>query len=244
MLASYGYVHTPNENVNNKDNKAIPNMNNPFGYSWLPNRRSSSNGVINLPHGAVKIANNANYMIMAAGNNPASGGIYQYAYVYRIFLSKNPYKVTFLNHNRFNGGQQGRMHVTKFVVEALKGESGTYVRFALGEALGVTWSDSYPTGYGFNDKNSTNAGFNKGPFFPSVHSGSGRSPCSFVLRPISSRMYQVAILTTLIVGGILQTVTGRRARLPFGLNKRHLARVTTLHSSHLNYITSLFHVFF
>ena len=170
MLASYGYVHTLSENVNNK---AIPNMNNPFGYSWHPNRRSSSNGLINLPDGAVKIASNASYMIMAAGNNPAKGGIDQYAFVYRIFLRKNPYKVTFLNHNRFNGGQQGRMHVTKFVVEALKGESGTYVRFALGEALGVTWSDSYPTGYGFNDKNATNAGFNKGPFFPSVHSGSG-----------------------------------------------------------------------
>lgn len=146
MLASYGYVYTLGENVNNK---AIPNMNNPFGYSWHPNRRSSSNGLINLPDGAVKIASNASYMIMAAGNNPAKGGIDQYAFVYRIFLRKNPYKVTFLNHNRFNGGQQGRMHVTKFVVEALKGESGTYVRFALGEALGVTYSDSYPTGYGF-----------------------------------------------------------------------------------------------
>lgn len=95
MLASYGYVHTPSGDVSNKDNKAIPNMNNPFGYSWLPNRRSSSNGLINLPHGVVKIANNANYMIMAAGNNPATGGIDQYAFVYRIFLRRNPYKVTF-----------------------------------------------------------------------------------------------------------------------------------------------------
>ena len=68
-------------------------MNNPFGYSW--HRHSSSNGLINLLHGAVKIANNANYMIMAVGNNPASGDIDQYAYIYRIFLSKNPYKVTF-----------------------------------------------------------------------------------------------------------------------------------------------------
>ena len=173
MTLSYGYVHTPSGDVSNKDNKAIPNMNNPFGYSWLPNRRSSSNGLINLPHGAVKIANNANYMIMAAGNNPATGGIDQYAFVYRILLRRNPYIVTFLNHNRYNGGQQGRMHVTKFVVEALKGESGTYVRFALGEALGVTWSDSYPTGYGFSDKNAPFSTFNKGPFFPSVHSGSG-----------------------------------------------------------------------
>ena len=174
MLASYGYVHKADVDANNK---AIPNMNNPFGHSWHPDRRSSSNGLINLPDGAVKIANNASYMIMAAGNNPASGGIDQYAYVYRISLRINPYKVTFLNHNRYNGGQQGRMHVTKFVVEALKGESGTYVRFALGEALGVTWSDSYPTGYGFNDKNAPFSTFVKGPFFPSVHSGS-RYKCS------------------------------------------------------------------
>jgi len=175
MLASYGYVHSQGSNANNK---AIPNMNNLFGYSWLPNRRSSSNGVINLPHGAVKMANNARYMIMAAGNNPATGGIDKYAYVYRISLKNNPYNVTFANHNRFHGGQAGRMHVTSFVVEALKGESGTYARYALGEALGVTWSDSYPTGYGFNDKNSPYAIFSKGPFFPSVHSGSGGSKCS------------------------------------------------------------------
>ena len=70
------------------------------------------------------------------------------------------------------------MHVVDFAVEALKGESGTYEKYALGEALGVTWSDSYPTGYGFNDNASPYGGFSKGPFFPSVHSGSGRSPCS------------------------------------------------------------------
>ena len=175
MLASYGYVHTTGLNSNNK---AIPNMNNPFGFAWLPTQRSSSHGVISLPHGAVMMANNARYMIMAAGNNPATGGINQYAYVYRIYLGNNPYNITFANHNRYNGGQPGRMHVVDFVVEALKGESGTYVRYALGEALGVTWTDSYPTGYGFNDKTTPSAVFTKGPFFPSVHSGSGRSPCS------------------------------------------------------------------
>ena len=135
MLASYGYVHTAGLNSNNK---AIPNMNNPFGFAWLPTQRSSSHGVISLPHGAVKMANNARYMIMAAGNDPATGGINQYAYVYRIYLKNNPYDITFANHNRYNGGQPGRMHIVDFVVEALKGESGTYVKHALGEALGVT----------------------------------------------------------------------------------------------------------
>ena len=176
MLASYGYVHTHGKNAKNK---AIPNMNNPYGYAWLPTQRSSLNGLINLPHGAVKMANSARFMIMAAGNNPATGGIDEYAYVYRISLKDNPHKITFANHNRYNGGQPGRMHVQDFVVEALKGESGLYVRYALGEALGVGWSDSYPTGYGFYEKNAPHApGFYKGPFFPSVHSGSGRSPCS------------------------------------------------------------------
>ena len=125
MLASYGYVHTTGVNANNK---AIPNMNNPFGYAWLPTKRSSSNGVINLPHGAVNLANNAHYMIMAAGNNPATGGINQYQYVYRIALKDNPYNISFANHNRYNGGQPVRMHVQEFIVEALKGESGTYLR--------------------------------------------------------------------------------------------------------------------
>jgi len=175
MLASYGYIHTTGTNSNNK---AIPNMNSPFGFAWLPTQRTSSHGVINLPHGAVMMTNNAGYMIMAAGNNPATGGINQYAYVYRIYLKNNPYNITFANHNRYNGGQPGRMHIVGFVVEALKGESGAYGKYALGEALGVTWSDSYPTGYGFYDQTTPYGSFTKGLFFPSVHSGSGRSPCS------------------------------------------------------------------
>jgi len=99
MLASYGYVHTTGTNSNNN---AIPNMNSLFDFAWLPSQRTSSRGVISLPHGAVMMANNAGYMIMAAGNNSATGGINQYAYVYRIYLKNNPYKITFANHNRYN----------------------------------------------------------------------------------------------------------------------------------------------
>ena len=95
-------------------------MNNPFGFAWLPTQRSSSHGVISLPHGAVMMANNARYMIMAAGNNPSTGGINEYAYEYRISLGNNPYNITFANHNPYNGGQPGRMHVVDFVVDALK----------------------------------------------------------------------------------------------------------------------------
>ena len=179
MLASYGYVHKMGTNIHNK---AIPNMNIPFGYNWFPHHRSSSNGVINLPHGAVKMANDARYMIMAAGNNPATGGISvrgfsQYAYVYRISLQNKGFKITFANHNSNNGGQHGRMHVVSFTVKGLYGDGGTYSRYALGEALGVTEHYSRPAGYGFYDKNAPFGVITKGPFFPSVHSWSVSYPC-------------------------------------------------------------------
>lgn len=60
----------------------------------------------------------------------------------------------------------------------LKGESGIYVRYVLGEVLGVIWSDLYFIGYGFNDKMGYFLGFNKGFFFFSVYLGLGCSLCS------------------------------------------------------------------
>ncbi|KAK3697024.1 hypothetical protein QZH41_012489, partial [Actinostola sp. cb2023] len=178
MLASYGYVGSKDAG---STNKAIPNMNNPMGYAWRPARRAGLNGVINLPHGAVMMARNATYMIMAAGNNPTTG-IDGYAFVYRIDLRQNTYNITFANHNRYHGavGTNGipKMHVTDFLVVGLKGDLGEFERFALGESLGVTWADSYPTGYGFNDIGKESGTWDKGPFFPSVHSGDGHSSCS------------------------------------------------------------------
>ena len=194
-------------------------MNNPFGYAWLPTKRSSLNGLVDLPHGAVNMANNARYMIMAAGNNPATGGIDQYQYVYRISLLDNPYNISFANHNRYHGGQPGRMHVQEFFVEALKCESGTYLRFALGEALGVTWGDSYPTGYGFNDKKASHASFDKGPFFPVCIPDLDITSVLVALSSISSRMYRVGFLNTIIVGGTLLTVLGKLVRPQFGLSE-------------------------
>ena len=129
MLASYGYVHIA---AVHPSNQAIPNMNYPLGYKWTPDQRSSSNGVISLGNGAVHLARNAGYMIMAAGKNPNDGGIDQYSHVYRISLADDPYTITFANHNRYHGanGWKGipQMHLAKFKVEALKGESGTEIR--------------------------------------------------------------------------------------------------------------------
>ena len=96
-LASYGYVATTAYGQFNDANKNIPNMNHPNGYTWHPNKRNNSQGVIALQHGAVNLARGAKYMIMAAG--------------------------------------------------------------------------TFPTGYGFSPVNAQHGTWNKGPFFPSIHTG-------------------------------------------------------------------------
>ena len=117
-------------------------------------------------------------MIMAAGNNPNTGGINKYQYVYKINLCNITGEITFNNHNPYHGASGARniprMRLQAFAVHGLKGDVRNYTRFSLAESLGVTSRDSFPTGYGFYDRKEQYAYFHRGPFFPSVHSGSGR----------------------------------------------------------------------
>ena len=166
----------------------MPSLFKEYGYNWNPNNRNSSQGVISLQHGAVNLARGAKYMIMAAGGNPVSGGIDAYSYVCLIDISKNPYKITFANHNRHHGGTGTatipKMHLVEFTVKALKGESGTEERYALAEDLGISWSDTFPTGYGFSPVNAHYGTWKSGPFLPSVHTGDGRNyePCKTMFK--------------------------------------------------------------
>ncbi|XP_013409281.1 uncharacterized protein LOC106172899 [Lingula anatina] len=171
-LVSYGYMHSTGNDGNSRN---LVNMNRQNGYNWDPISRANSHGLIPLQDGAIKIANNANYMLMAAGNNPTTGTIDEYSHAYKIDIRHKKYTITFENHSHYKLGTH--MHSQAYTVTAMKGESGTATRYALAEALGVTWSSSFPAGYGFNENDQLSGSFDKGPFFPSVHSGSGTS-CS------------------------------------------------------------------
>ncbi|EGD72440.1 hypothetical protein PTSG_00460 [Salpingoeca rosetta] len=180
MLAAYGHIHSSSSHDRNR---AIAPLNHPNGYNWSPGARANSNGVIALPFGAVYLARQAETMLMAAGNIPDSGGIDQYTHVYEISITHVRSHITFKNHNRDNGavGVTGlaKMTPAQFTVTALRGDSGTRTRYALRESLGVTWSDTYPSGYGFNGCGLTSyCTWGDGPFFPSVHSGDQRCSSS------------------------------------------------------------------
>ena len=174
MLLSYSYVATTGDSASNF---AMPNLNHdqPLGtsYTYTPTSRASTNGLVGNAYAvktALLLAKSSTQMIFAAGNNPSTGGIDNYSNIYRIDIP-SPSSLTFNNHAYGYGGAS--MGVSTVTVTGLKGETGTYTRYTFTEAIGATWSDTYPTGYGLGS-NSSVRGWNGdgGPFFPSVHSGS------------------------------------------------------------------------
>jgi hypothetical protein len=172
MLLAYGYVGSTSTSGSNY---GIPNLNhNSTQYSYTPTNRASNHGLISSPNGqqsALQLAKSSTTILMAAGNNPSTGGINEYSYVFR-FPIPDPSALTFENHVVQHSSNQNVATVT---VTALKGDSGTYTRYTTNKSLGATWSDGAPTGYGaVPSENPRSSTWNSGPFFPSIHrSGDG-----------------------------------------------------------------------
>jgi hypothetical protein len=114
----------------------------------------------------------------AGGKKQKAGNIDEYEHIYEINIEDHASMITFRNHAvSVNGCSQTQK---TYKVRAVKGDSNSdwQSRDALAESLGITWSDSYPTGYGFSAQWRKCAnGWGDGPFFPSVQHGSGRG-CS------------------------------------------------------------------
>lgn len=172
MLLAYGFVANTGDTT---ANFAIPNLNHPGGfgtYAYNPTNRASTNGLVQTTQNqktAMLLAKGATEMIMAAGGNPSSGGIDNYTYVYKFDIP-DPGALTFANHtNQYNSN----MSVSQVQVTGLKGDIGTFTRWTITESLGCSWTDTYPSGYGLQENGSPRSQtFDRGPFFPSVHSGS------------------------------------------------------------------------
>jgi hypothetical protein len=120
-------------------------------------------------------------MIMAAsnGNNQVgTGGVDAYQYVYEIDISSHASGITYKNHARTMYGCS--MDRVSYKVRNRKGHSNKdwFDRYSLKQSLGLTWTDTYPTGYGFSAQFACGSrNWGDGPFFPSIHSGSNRG-CS------------------------------------------------------------------
>lgn len=170
MLLAYGYVNSPSWGSADKN---LPNLNHDGSvYTYTPTSRANAHGLVN-PQGqqktAVALTRACTEILFAGGGNPSTGGIDGYTYAYK-FNIPNPSAVTFSNHSQDNAAA---MTVSTVTVTGLKGESGSWTAYTFTQALGATWSDTYPTGYGAVNSSSVRGwNSNGGPFFPSIHPGS------------------------------------------------------------------------
>jgi hypothetical protein len=173
MLLSYGYLSSTSggSNMINLNADRLSGTN----WSYDPTNRASSRGIILTPGGqksSVYIANKSTYMIMAAGGNPSTGGIDNYSYVYR-FAMPTPSALTFTNatYGTYDDDQSN----ATVTVTGLKGDIGTWTRYTKNKSIMVSWGDTFPSGYGAieNSNPMGNVTWDYGPFFPSMHAGSG-----------------------------------------------------------------------
>jgi hypothetical protein len=173
MLLSYGYLSS----VSGGSNMINLNADRLAGTNWSydPTNRASSRGIILTPGGqksSVFIANKSTHMIMAGGGNPSTGGIDGYTYVYK-FAMPTPSALTFTNAT-FGTYDDDQTNAT-ITVSGLKGDIGTWTRYTKNKSIMNSWGDTFPSGYGGieNSNPMGNVTWDYGPFFPSMHAGSG-----------------------------------------------------------------------
>ena len=196
VLAGYGHITPQSGSTFN-----IPNLNYPGGYKWKPNDRSGTHGTIAFPKGAGNMANQATWMLIAMtvnGKKVNRGGLEDYDWVFKANIATStPTCIrTFENHNRFHGatgecpnmvgGQPAhskkKMTLSKYEVITVKSPNGEKdgeksIKYNLCESLGVSWSDSYQTSYGWQPDNGQIHRTQSGPIVPTL-SGDGNGGCN------------------------------------------------------------------
>lgn len=143
------------------------------GGIWRPWSRSDASAAVP----AVALARASTEIAFSLHSEAVeAGGLDAYIRGWKFDIP-NPATVNFVNHaylgpNRGPGPDQTGDCVA-VQVEGIVGDGATYARYTYENALGVSWTDSYPTGYGAAET-TTCVNHNGGPFITSVHTGHGR----------------------------------------------------------------------
>src|SRR5690606_7409148 len=93
-----------------------------------------------------------------------------YQYAWRMTIP-DPSAVTFDNHSYYAPTWSESACVATTVV-GIHGQTGTWTRYTKKHALGTSWTDTYPTGYGASESTTCLNPYDYGPFVTSAHCGS------------------------------------------------------------------------
>jgi hypothetical protein len=171
-LAGYSYTASTSTSTSNRSFRSLKCG----GGTFQPTSRASSAAAI----ASVALARRSTEVAFSMeidGGNIATGNMQAYDRAYK-FAIPNPSAIHFNNHSYLGGGwgtaanQAGPC--VAVTVTGLHGHSFSGTRYTTQNTLGVSWGDSYPTGYGVGNT-TTCINHDGGPFLTSIHTGQGHS---------------------------------------------------------------------
>lgn len=170
-LVSYAFHESTGTHASNRNHHSLRCG----GGEWEPAERAGRAAAIDARALAARSSEIA-FSIETTGGAIRAGDMNAYDTAFK-FAIPNPSTVTFDNHAYRKASFADVGPCVPVTVSQIIGGSGTWTRYTLARSLGVSFTDSYPTGYGASDistceLNSSTAG----PFVTSVHSGDFHRP--------------------------------------------------------------------
>lgn len=168
-LVGYSYAGSTSTSTSNRN---MPSLRCGGGV-FSAGTRGASAAAINAT-ALVKNSTEIAFTSTIDGSMVFTGGLAAYSTGMK-FSIPDPAAVTFVNHSyrgpNFNTSTTGVGACVAVTVKGIVGSTATYSRYTLKNVLGLSWGDSYPTGYGAGDSTSC-LNENLGPMISSIHSGS------------------------------------------------------------------------
>ena len=144
--------------------------------NYQPENRGASSATI----GSVYLARRSAEMAFSLSSQNLTvnhGNMDNYGLAWKASIP-DPSKINFVNHSYLSGNWGDGLNQAgpciSITVTGIVGDNGVYQKYTKKHVMGVSWTDTYPTAYGFADTNSC-TNHNGGPMITTVHSGSGRS---------------------------------------------------------------------
>jgi hypothetical protein len=169
-LVGYSYAGSTSASASNHNMRSLQCG----GGTFNPASRGQSSAAVN----ALALAKQSTHMgisMSTGGASVANGGMNAYTYAYKLTIP-NPSALTFDSQSYLGGKWNSTAGACVPVqVSAVHGATWSATHYTKANSLGVSWTDSYPTGYGAGNTSNCLQDYTVGPYVTSIHSSHGNS---------------------------------------------------------------------
>ena len=168
-----GYSHMGNSTHSNTRNMKSLKCS---AGDYQANQRGAQSATI----GSVELARRSTEIAFSLSSQNATvntGNMSAYGLSWKATIP-DPSAINFVNHSfygpHWGDGAGDAGPCVPIQVIGIVGDSGTYTKYTKRHVMGTSWTDTYPTAYGFADTSNC-VNHDGGPMLTSVHSGSDRA---------------------------------------------------------------------